>query len=87
MRKVLIGLTLLMAITKAATAQHSDFGIKGGLNMAKFTNENGSDYKFKPSVNIGILDHIHITKSFAIQPELCSPCREQSLPALIQISG
>ena len=70
MRKVLIGLTLLMAITKVATAQHSDFGIKGGLNMAKFTNENGFDYKFKPSVNIGILDHIHITKTFAIQPEL-----------------
>lgn len=70
MRRVFIGLTLLIATIEAATAQHTDFGIKGGFNAAKFTNENGSDYKFKPSVNVGVLAHIHINKSFAIQPEL-----------------
>jgi hypothetical protein len=70
MRKVLIGLTLLIATTEVATAQHVEFGIKGGLNLAKFSNENGSSYKMNPSINLGGLAHIHITKSFAIQPEL-----------------
>ena len=70
MRKVLIGLTLLIATTKAATAQHAEFGIKGGLNASKFSNESGTNYKMNPSVHLGILEHIHITKSFAIQPEL-----------------
>ena len=70
MRKVLIGLTLLIATTGAVTAQHVEYGVKGGLNLAKFSNENGTDYKMNPSVNLGVLAHIHINKSFAIQPEL-----------------
>ncbi len=70
MRKLFIGLTFLTATTKIANAQHTDFGVKLGVNAAKFTNENGSDYKIKPSVNLGVLAHIHINKSFAVQPEL-----------------
>jgi Outer membrane protein beta-barrel domain len=69
MRKVLFGLTLLIATT-AVKAQHAEFGIKGGLNASKFSNESGSDYKLHPSFHVGILEHIHITKSFAIQPEV-----------------
>jgi Outer membrane protein beta-barrel domain len=69
MRKVLFGLTMLIATTKTVTAQHAEFGVKGGFNAAKFS-DNGTSHLFKPSVNVGILGHIHITKSFAIQPEL-----------------
>lgn len=70
MRKVLIGLTLLIATTTAATAQHAEFGVKAGLNAAKFSNESGSNYKMNPSFHVGILEHIHINKMFAVQPEV-----------------
>ena len=66
----MIGLSLLIATTEAATAQHVDFGVKGGLNMAKFTNENSTEFEFKPSFHVGVLAHIHLNKSIAIQPEL-----------------
>ena len=69
MRKVLFGLTLLVSTT-AATAQHAEFGVKAGLNAAKFSNESGSNYKMNPSFHVGILEHIHINKRFAIQPEV-----------------
>ena len=69
MRKVLFGLTLLIAST-AATAQHAEFGVKAGLNAAKFSNQSGSNYKLNPSFHIGILEHIHINKMFAVQPEV-----------------
>jgi len=71
MKKLMIGVGLLIATTQVTVAQqHVAFGVKGGLNIAKFTKENDAEFKFKPSVHLGVLAHIHINKSFAIQPEL-----------------
>ena len=70
MRKVFIALTLLIATAGVASAQHVEFGVKGGLNESKFSNADGSDYKFNPSFHLGVLAHVHLNKMFAVQPEL-----------------
>ena len=70
MGKVIIALTMFTATAEITNAQHVEFGIKGGLNASTFSNENVYDHKYKPSFNLGVLAHIHVNKSFAIQPEL-----------------
>lgn len=53
-----------------ANAQHVNFGIKGGLNLYKISNYENSKYDTKPGVHFGILGHIHLNHSIAVQPEL-----------------
>ncbi len=69
MKTLLSGLFLLF-ITAGATAQSTQFGLKFGVNAANFTNDQGSDYKMKTSVNAGMLLHIHLNRYIALQPEL-----------------
>lgn len=70
MKKIIIGLFLLIPAVKFTIAQHADFGIKAGYNAANFTNSAGSSYKMKDGFNAGLLAHIHLNKNWAIQPEL-----------------
>lgn len=60
------------AILTAGTikAQHVNLGIKGGLNLYTIKNNNGVKYDTKAGVHTGLLAHIHITREFAVQPEL-----------------
>ena len=52
-------------------AQSTAFGIKGGLNVATVHVDNSS-YNIDPriSAQVGALAHIHLSKEFALQPEL-----------------
>lgn len=59
----------MMTITMCATAQKSALGIKGGLNISKMSAASDG-YKTLASGHIGLLDHIHINRMFAVQPEL-----------------
>lgn len=62
----------MLGLTLYTQAQKSQFGIKGGINVAKLSvspTDDGS-YKTLVSGHFGFLDHIHITKMFAVQPEL-----------------
>jgi len=70
MKKTLIGLTFLFAIAGSVRAQHAEFGVKGGFNAAKFSDNGEVTHSLNPSLHIGILEHIHINKMFAVQPEL-----------------
>ncbi|MEO5681817.1 MAG: porin family protein [Chitinophagaceae bacterium] len=54
----------------AGTQPHAEFGLKGGLNIANVHIQNASSPDAKPSFYLGGLAHIHITKHFAIQPEV-----------------
>ncbi|MBW6491976.1 MAG: PorT family protein [Lentimicrobium sp.] len=72
-------LTFLAAllITGIATAQHGNtpagfinIGIKGGLNYYNISNDNNLKYDNKLGYHIGLLGHIHINQSFAVQPEI-----------------
>jgi hypothetical protein len=75
--KLLFTLLAALLITSAAVAQHGNtpagqvsIGIKGGLNLYNIHNDNDVKYDYKVGYNFGLLGHIHLNKSFAIQPEV-----------------
>lgn len=57
-------------ISAMANAQHVNFGIKGGVNFYNIQNDNDSKYDMKTGIHLGLLGHIHLDKSIAVQPEL-----------------
>lgn len=64
---------LLLAFVLQAgsvTAQHANFGIKGGLNVYTINNENDAEFDSKAGFNLGLLSHIHLAKQWAVQPEI-----------------
>jgi Outer membrane protein beta-barrel domain len=61
-------IAILLATT--VTAQHVNIGIKAGLNLYNIKNNNDVKYDTKAGLHAGLLGHIHVTKNFAVQPEL-----------------
>jgi hypothetical protein len=51
-------------------SQNTHFGVKAGLNSSSIKISDGEDYDSKLGFHIGGLAHIHISKHFAVQPEL-----------------
>lgn len=70
MKKVLFSGIAIILVASVAKAQHVEFGVKGGLNVSKVEIDDGRDYDAKAGVHIGGLAHIHLTKMFALQPEI-----------------
>ena len=69
--KKIVFISLLTTMTYFTQAQvHTDFGIKGGLNLANLKIENTSSPDSKVGLNLGLLAHIHFEPHWAIQPEL-----------------
>lgn len=73
--KTVVKFNLIMLITaffisSTAIAQHVNFGVKGGVNLYNVINENSSNYNSKVGIHLGLLAHIHLDKSIALQPEL-----------------
>ena len=60
--------SLLLLFT--ATAQQAHFGLKGGVNVSQLHFNNNTTSDSKVGVNVGILAHIHASKTWAVQPEL-----------------
>ena len=64
----------MIAVCTAASgfifAQSTQFGLKGGLNLASIKTNDGAEYDSRASLNVGGLAHIHLTPHFALQPEL-----------------
>lgn len=72
----LFGLTLLCFLSFSfAQAQHTSFGVKAGYNSSSVQISDGADYDSKSGIHVGGLAHIHISKHFAIQPELVFSCQ------------
>jgi hypothetical protein len=71
MKKTLL-ITVAFFALKAATAQRTEthFGLKGGVNVANLKIQNAGDGDGRIGFHVGGLAHIHITKKFALQPEL-----------------
>jgi hypothetical protein len=72
MKKVFF-ITAMVAGSLYVKAQkaHVEPGLKGGLNVATLsTANNNSNFDPRISFNVGGLAHIHLTKEFALQPEL-----------------
>lgn len=72
MKKItLIGLTSLMLSTVTYGQQSPvEFGLKGGVNFASFKNEMVSDLESRTGFHAGGLAHIHLSKNWALQPEV-----------------
>jgi len=52
------------------SAQHANFGIKGGLNVYNVKDDNESNYDSKTGLHVGLFAHMHLNKQWALQPEL-----------------
>lgn len=59
----------LFCFALRTNAQHVEFGLKGGLNVSDI-HSNSNNYDARASVYGGGLAHIHLSKHFALQPEL-----------------
>ena len=70
MKKIfsIVAATFFMLLTVAAQEVH--FGIKAGVNASSVEFSNVNDYSGKAGLHIGGLAHIHISRQFALQPEL-----------------
>ena len=60
----------LLLILFTATAQQAHFGLKGGVNISQLHFNNNTSSDSKVGVNLGVLAHIHASKTWAVQPEL-----------------
>ena len=64
-------LALLVVAGMTLHAQRADFGIKGGLNLATWSNNNDSrGYSNRTGYHAGLFSQIHLGPFFAIQPEV-----------------
>lgn len=69
--KLLLSLMIAAIVfTGSATAQHVKFGVKGGVNVNSIHSSHGVDYSPVVGFHAGMLAHIHLSKSFALQPEV-----------------
>ncbi len=69
MKKTIIFLSIIF-IAFAANAQKVYFGIKGGLNVSSLNIKNNSSVESKTGFHVGVLTHIHASKTWALQPEI-----------------
>jgi hypothetical protein len=70
MKRIIFSAAMLLLI-HGAFAQHVEYGIKGGVNFSNIRDDaanNSADSK--TGFNVGGLAHIHLTRAFAIQPEI-----------------
>jgi hypothetical protein len=68
MKKLLIAIVLLTGSLVIKAQAHVEWGIKGGLNLATLRAPGEQD--MRTSFYLGGLAHIHLSREFAIQPEL-----------------
>ena len=67
-KKILFA-TAFSMVAACSFAQHVELGLKDGLNISNLNRKN-FDYSPKVGAHAGLLAHIHLTKTWAIQPEL-----------------
>jgi hypothetical protein len=70
MKKIFLVFATTFLISSLLHSQEVHFGIKAGLNSSNLNVENSGDYDSKLGFNVGGLAHIHISRHFAVQPEL-----------------
>lgn len=70
MKKISL-LTLVVMAGFALNAQMVDFGLKGGLNLATWSNNNsGVGYQNRAGFHAGLLARVHAGPNIAVQPEV-----------------
>jgi hypothetical protein len=81
MKRIILLAVVALAV-HAAIAQNSNvhFGIKAGVNLANFNDEAAPNFDTKVGFNVGGLAHIHLTRQFAVQPELVFSAQGSEAP-------
>jgi hypothetical protein len=71
MKKIIIVGVVCLLVNYVAKAQTPDaqFGLKAGVNIANL-HVDGGEYDSRTGFYVGGLAHVHITRHFAIQPEV-----------------
>ncbi|MGK2864549.1 MAG: porin family protein, partial [Chitinophagaceae bacterium] len=69
MKKFLCFVTVSLVVL-FLSAQETHFGLKAGVNIASLNVSSGSDYNSKVGLHAGGLAHIHLNKTWALQPEV-----------------
>lgn len=69
MKKTAILIASLLLLLNAS-AQKTHFGIKGGVNASNLHYDNNTNTDTKLGFNLGVLAHLHASKTWAIQPEI-----------------
>ncbi len=70
MKYFLISVFAFLLTAGSLSAQHNNFGIKGGLNLYNIFNDDNNGFDQKAGFHLGIISHIHLGGQFALQPEL-----------------
>ena len=70
MNKIICLIAFSSLLSLSASAQNTHFGIKAGVNLSTVKVSDGEDYDGKTGFHVGGLAHIHISRHFAVQPEL-----------------
>jgi maltoporin len=70
MKKCFFIAAAIVLISSTIRAQETHFGLKAGLNSNSVKISNGEDYDSKTGFHVGGLAHIHVTRHFAVQPEI-----------------
>lgn len=73
MKQLFVVAVALVAVTAAnaqRTRTNTHFGLKGGVNVANIKIENASEGDSRIGFHAGGLAHIHISRHFALQPEV-----------------
>ena len=70
MRTYFITLITALLLSGAVSAQHVNYGIKGGLNGYKVNFENNAKMDTRLGYHLGFFGHIHLSQRFGLQPEL-----------------
>jgi hypothetical protein len=82
MKKViLIAIAGILGFVSKSQSQNTEFGLKGGLNISDLHSNTTNDLNSRASVYLGGLAHMHLSKYFAIQPELFYSCQGATLNA------
>ena len=70
MKRIFFIIASSLLFVLSGTTQEVHFGIKAGVNASSVEISNGNNYSGKAGLHIGGLAHIHISRQFALQPEL-----------------
>ena len=83
MKKIFfMGMCVLVSYFVKAQTPDAQFGLKAGVNVANIHVENGNDYDSRTGFYLGGLAHIHLTRHFAVQPEVMYSCQGAELGSL-----
>ena len=69
MKKISLFLCTLL-VTATIFAQNASIGLKAGLNVSNLSNNSGYEMGSKVGFHGGLLAHVHLAPSLALQPEV-----------------